>query len=279
MGVIDSLRATEENRIKAVQVLRGKRDAVLQGHWPGGTAPFGHKLESVMCERKGRQEVDYCILKRDPESDWVIMLLFQMARETGWGTSRLARFLNDRLDIPGKFKPFQASVIGRWLNNTIYYGELRWGQYSTDVIDDARVIQRNGPEDVLCVPSFCEPLVDRATWDAVHALRALRAEKTNLARSQKATSDGKLIKAPSPGLALKYLLTGLVHCGHCGRAMTPGASTVYVDKAGRQKRYVRYLCPAHAAGVCQNSRTVPEDWLRATVIGKLRDVLFPCPTE
>src|SRR5206468_1023802 len=54
MAAFECLRATEENRVKAHNVLRGKRDAARQGHWPGGLPPFGYKLESVMTVRNGR---------------------------------------------------------------------------------------------------------------------------------------------------------------------------------------------------------------------------------
>jgi site-specific DNA recombinase len=62
MAAFESLRSTEDSRIKAHNVLRGKRDAARERHWPGGPPPFGYMLESIMIERHGRQEVDHCKL-------------------------------------------------------------------------------------------------------------------------------------------------------------------------------------------------------------------------
>jgi DNA invertase Pin-like site-specific DNA recombinase len=72
LAAFESLRSTEDNRLKAHNVLRGKRDAARQGHWPGGSPPFGYRLRSVLVDRSGREEVDYCVLVPDPETAWII---------------------------------------------------------------------------------------------------------------------------------------------------------------------------------------------------------------
>jgi hypothetical protein len=146
-GMIESYRATEAARIKAHDVLRGKRDAAKLGKWPGGMAPFGFRLKSILTERHGRQEVDHTELEHDPETAWIIRLLFETAHEKGWGQARLARFLSAHPEIPAKFKPFEPPTVGYWLDNPIYYGTLRWSQHSTDIVNDVRVVQRNEEED------------------------------------------------------------------------------------------------------------------------------------
>ena len=84
LSAFEAMRATEDGRIKAHQVLRGKRDTALRGHWPGGPAPLGMKLRSVLRDRNGRQEVDHCVLEPDPKSAWVVQKIFALARDTGW---------------------------------------------------------------------------------------------------------------------------------------------------------------------------------------------------
>ena len=39
VGMVESIRATEDTRIKRHNVIRGKRDAARQGRWPGGPPP------------------------------------------------------------------------------------------------------------------------------------------------------------------------------------------------------------------------------------------------
>src|SRR5262245_12375333 len=185
LAAFESLRSTEENRIKAHNVLRGKRDAARQGHWPGGPPPFGYKLQSVLVDRNGRQEVDHCVLVPDPDTAWIIQLLFALAREKSLGCTRLARMLNRNPDIPAKYKPFYDQTVNYWLQHPIYYGELVWEEHATGVVDDRRVIERNPAEEVIRVHNFCEPLVSREVFDAVQEIRRVRSERTRRARQAK----------------------------------------------------------------------------------------------
>lgn len=268
----ETFRATEEGHVKAHNVFRGKRDAVELGHWPGGVAPFGYRRESVVVTIKGLEKVDHTVLVPDPETGWIIFLLFSKALESGWGTTRLANWLNDNPDIPAKFKPFCASTIGRWLDDTIYFGELHWPKHSTGVIDNARVVVANEADDVKCYPGFCEPLVARADWDGVQALREARRKRNAGGRKKADSEEARLIVPRAPGLVLRYLFTGLVCCGECKRAMTPSSSK-YDCRDGSTTRYVAYVCPGYLAGLCSNAKRVPEEWLRTTVLDCLRSRL------
>jgi DNA invertase Pin-like site-specific DNA recombinase len=275
LSTIESLRATEDTRVKAHCVLRGKRDMARQGHWPGGPAPFGLKLHSVLVERDGRQEVDHCILVPDPETAWIIQMLFRVAQERLWGSTRLARMLNEDPTIPDRFKPFYEQTIVSWLKSEIYIGVLVWEKYATGVVDDRRVIERNPEDEIIRVPNFCEPLVSRECWEAVEQIRRLRAERMNWARQARKASEGKQIAAVTPGLALRNILTGLVRCGHCNRAMRPCPIVGYITKAGEVKRYTYYFCPGYNARVCPNGTYMPEAWLRETVVDLIKKRLFP----
>jgi len=275
MGMVEAMRATEHGRILGHNVLRGKRDAAKQKHWPGGPPPFGYMLRSVMKNVNGRQEVDYCVLVPNPETNWIVKILFEKAYATGWGQTKLASFLNQHPDIPGKLKPFQWPSIGYWLDNPIYSGELVWEQVCTGIVDDRRVLQPNAKEDVIRVPNFCEPTVARDQQEAIWAVRQARRQRILDARAAANEHEGKLIEPLAPGLTLKYLLTGLPRCGHCQRAMVPTASGAYRTKSGEEKRYPAYVCPGASSGACDNSTRVPEEWLREVVVETVRQRLFP----
>jgi DNA invertase Pin-like site-specific DNA recombinase len=277
LAAFESLRATEDNRVKAHNVLRGKRDAARLKHWPGGPPPFGYRLHSVLVERHGRQEVAHCTLVPDPETGWIIQMVFELAHTKGLGCSRLARLLNGDPDIPEKHKPFYDQTVNYWLQQPIYYGELLWEEHATGVVDDRRVIQRNPEEEVLRVPDFCEPLVSREVWDAVQQIRRTRSERTQRARQANQQGD-KQIAAVVPGLALVYPLSGLVRCGHCDRSMTVSSSPAYTTRDGQTKRYASYVCPGHSAGVCPNGARISEAWLRQVVVDLIRERLFPTAT-
>ena len=155
--MVESMRATEHGRILGHNVLRGKRDAAKQKHWPGGPTPFGTMLKSIMKTEKGREVVDYSVLVPDPKTSWIITLLFEKAAETGWGTTRLARFLDGHADIPDEYRPFHPETIGYWLDNHIYFGDLVWEKNSTGVVNDMRVVDPNEEADMTFVPDVCQP--------------------------------------------------------------------------------------------------------------------------
>jgi predicted Rdx family selenoprotein len=156
---------------------------------------------------------------------------------------------------------------------------LVWEQNCTGIVDDTRVIKPNRAEDVIRVPGFCEPTVPREQQEAIWSVRQARRKSILQARAAAKGDDGKLIEAPAPGMTLKYLLTGLVRCGHCKRAMNPVSSSAYVTKAGEVKRYTAYSCPGCASGACENNTRVPEEWLREEVVGTMRQRLFPCDSH
>ena len=275
LGDFEATRSVEDGRIKAHMVLRGKRDAVKLGHWPGGPIPLGMMLKSILTMRRGVEEVDHKVLIPDPATGWIITMLFQKAFDSGWGSTRLARWLNEHPDIPAEFKPFQSATVGYWLKSKLYCGELVWEQHSTDICDDARVIKRNPDSEVVSYPNFCEPLTTPEIWGVVNQRREQRGERIRHARAVKDASTGKQIAPIAPGMVVNYPLTGLVRCAHCGAAMRASSSRIYTTAAGEPRRYVNYVCPGHSTGACPNGTSVPEEWLRGVVIETLRKRLFP----
>ena len=49
----------------------------------------------------------------------------------------------------------------------------------------------------------------------------------------------------------------------------------YITEAGEERSYTAYVCPGYIAGICPNSKRVPEEWLREVVVAKIRERLFP----
>lgn len=275
LGMVEAIRSTEDSRIKAHNVLRSKRDEAELKHWPGGLPPFGYKLQSVMKVVKDREVVDYSLVVLNPETAWIMERLFQKAAETGWGTTKLAKYLNGLEEIPKPLKPFKSSTIGRQLDHEIYYGELVWEKYSTGIVADTRVSERNAPKDMLRVPNFCEPIVSRELWEQVQEVRKVRRDRLREARERKAANKGKLILPAAPGMTLRYLLSGLVFCEACGLRMVASSGGEYRTRDGVTKNYASYVCPGYIAGICGNGLRVPEPWLREVVVATIRDRLFP----
>src|SRR5581483_2145550 len=99
-----------------------------------------------------------------------------------------------------------------------------------------------------------------------------------LARAARKANGGKRIAPLTPGVALKYPLSGLVQCGQCGqcgRLMTARSGGPYKIKGGDKRVYVYYACPQNCSGACSNGVKILEEWLRDTVLDLVRQRLFP----
>jgi DNA invertase Pin-like site-specific DNA recombinase len=278
VGLVENIRSTEDGRIKAHNVVRGKKDAARLKRWPGGPPPFGFRLRRVVNEAVSPAEV-YNILEHEPRAAASLALAFTRAAETGEGDLRLTQWWNTCSEIPNGMKKISPFTMGYRLENPIAIGTLRWGRNRTGVVNDTRVVELNleGPE---LIPEFCAPIVSAELFERVQQQRRARSEQIRRSRQQKAGAEeqgpGKLIAPQARGLTLKYLLTGLVRCGVCNASLRPVPSGRR-SKAGR--RYVYYTCPRHYDGACCNGRHMPEDRLRAAVLSRLRARLFPAPGQ
>ncbi len=271
LGVVESIRATSDAHVKAHNVLRGKLDAARQRHWPGGPAPLGFRLESVMKPNTEPAEVDYRILVPDPATAPAPPRMFTLAREKGWGGFRIAKHLNADAEFVARYGRVSGSTVNYILANPIYIGVLRFNRRTTGIVDDRRVSAPNEEDDVVYVKDFCEPLIARDVWEAVQEMRRRRSERIRAARARKKNPDGKQIKPAAPGIILKYPLTGLVRCTECGASMrpsTPGGAA-----------YFYYVCPGYLDGRCANGYKVRGDWLWGVFIARLRERLCPLPTD
>lgn len=273
LTAVQQLVSVEEIRSTAHNVLRGQRDAIKKGHWGGGgQAPLGYRLESVMIERNGKMEVDHTIIVPDAETRWIIPEAFLVA-QTGKGGIRVAKALNRNPDIPVELKPFNPTQVLRILRNKLYIGILEWGKHCTGYIDDVRVDQPVPEDEWTVVENYCEPLVERELFASVQELLDLRAERVRQNRQQK-SDDGMQPHRLAPGVALNYLLSGFVRCGHCGRSMTITGGTAHITKSGEERRYMKYACRGYLMGACPNNRQVPEEWLRGVIVERIRQRLF-----
>lgn len=278
LAMVESIRATEEGRVKAHNVVRGKKDAVRMGHWAGGPVPFGFRLENVMVVRKGVEEVDHRILVPVAELSPIVVKAYQYAAQQKWGSTRICQALNQDPDVPDHLKPFVESTIDYMLDSELYYGEMVWGKNCTGVVDDVRVVQALPEEDWERNPNFCEAIVSRDLWDEAQAPRAERRRLRQVAVEQADEYEG-IEGLRARGVALKYPLSGLVICHACGRSMIASSSAAYITVEGEERRYVAYACPAAASGACENTRRIPEEWLRETVMELIRQRLFLNPAS
>lgn len=264
-AAVEAMRATEENRIKAHQVNRAKRDTINFGRWPGGKPPRGLVLKKIIETVDGNDKFvgsEVIIDSRQINVD-IIKAAFKVCRKTGKRGSALATHLKAMPQFKEEFKNLTGDTVNNWLANTLYKGTLTWGFYCTGIINDVRRLERNDPEDVIIKENFCEAIIDEETWNEVNVGR--------LAQDKPGSTNGsqKLLTPLAPGFKTKYILTGLTRCECCGGSMNPVA-----NKSKTGKSYVYYRCQRTSDGNCDNKNYFHELWLREQVIGYIKSQLF-----
>ncbi len=269
LGMVENIRATTHGDALAHNVRRGKLDTAKNKRWPGGPAPRGHRLQSIMKPDVEPAEVAYRVLVPDPATAPVIREYFRLAHENGWGGGRIAKHLNSDPDWVAKHGKVAGSTVDYHLANPIHKGTLRYNRFQTGIADDRRVATRNDESDVVHVENYCEPIVDPPVFDSVQEMRRVRSDQIRSARTARKQSGGKQIMPVAPGVTVRYPLTGLVRCGVCGGSMRPNSS-----RHGRYQ-YGYYYCPHLSDGRCTNRQRVRIDWLWRVFVARLRDQLFP----
>ena len=199
----------------AQEVLRGMREAASRGFWVSTYAPYGYKKVMVLDGPKKRPK-----LEPDPPADGVVRRIFQMSLR---GTSLLGitKTLNrDGIASPSG-KRWQKTSVHRILTNETYTGTLVWGTRAKDNAPPVRV------------EGAFPAIVSHEDFSRV----------ANVLDS-KAPAKVHPRRAASP-----YLLSGIVKCGTCAKALT-----AHEAKSGQFTYYVCHSLLKRGQGACDTPR-------------------------
>lgn len=234
-----------ERSVIRERTFAGKLRRAREGHNPGFPPPYGYA--------RGDRPGSFAIV---PDEAAVVQRIF-MAYQQGQGMRRIAAALNAE-GVPFRGgRPWQGSTIRHILANPAYKGELVYGQTRRDLKRHRRT--RAGAPHLVQAGVF-PALVPPAEWAQVQVLR----------QGRPAPGRGGARSHASP-----HLLSGLLRCRRCGRALT-GVST---GAGGR--RYSYYACRGAAcrgAAIC-DARRLPAADLDALVIAHLRALYGPAPAR
>ena len=162
------------------------READSRGFWVTSYAPFGYNRVMVQDGAKKRPT-----LEPDPDASRVVKRIFDLA-EAGNGMTDITRTLNDEGILSPKGKLWGKTSIHTILINESYTGTLVWGAKAKDNAEPVRVEK--------AFPA----IITKAQFNRVGKLMRARAPKRSHPRRVGST----------------YLLSGLVKCKACGRALS-----------------------------------------------------------
>ena len=217
----------------------------LDGKFTGGVAPFGYKLiKSGEVNKKGKELMDIVI---DDDEAPIVKKIFEMTVKEGYGSYRMADYLNSHGVRTHNNSKFQCNTVNRILKNKIYCGYFISGGVESPYIERLHIIDEN--------------IFDQAQF-ILKQRSSKNEEKQQIARTTKGST----------------LLSGNIYCAHCGQKMV---STSYIDRYDRadgsqyRVRRQRYICTNKAMkrGACDGQSAYVAHKIDGAVLATLRDYL------
>ena len=213
-AIIESLDEFYSENL-AQEVLRGMREAASRGFWISTYSPYGYRKVPVQDGAKKRPK-----LELDPPADGVVRRIFQMAH-LGTSTLDITKTLNKEGIASPQGSRWTKTTIHRILTNETYTGTLVWGTRAKDNVPPVRV------------DNAFPAIVSRDEFERVSAILGSKAPAKIHPR-----------RAASP-----YLLSGIVRCETCDKALT-----AHEAKSGQFTYYVCHSLLKRGQGACDTPR-------------------------
>ena len=237
-GIIESVDEFYSEDL-AQEVVRGMRESASRGFWVSSYAPFGYNRVMVQDGAKKRPS-----LQPNPDASHIVKRIFDMA-EAGNGMTDITRALNDEGIASPRGKLWGKTSVHAILINEAYTGTLGWGANAKDNAEPVRVEK--------AFPA----IITKAQFNRVGKLMRARAPKRSHPRRVGST----------------YLLSGLVKCKACGRALSGQDA-----KSGQFSYYVCQSIMKRGKNVCVTPRLsarrfeqmIVDTWMRGNRHEKLR---------
>ena len=230
-GIIESVDEYYSENL-AQEVVRGMREAASRGFFLASNAPFGYRRVKVSDGVKERP-----MLEVDPATAPVVREIFEKSLR-GSGLKEICKELNDR-GITNRGKRWYKGTLHYLLRNEAYTSAAVWG----------KTTKGQEAADPVRVEGAWPALVSRELFEDVQQAMRDRAPKVQ-----------------KPGrVGSKFLLSGLLKCGVCGRP--------YSAQGAKSGQFAYYICGTlfrEGAGTC-SARYLNAPRLETFVVGKIDD--------
>ena len=170
----------------AQEVTRGMREAASRGFWVASRTPYGYNRVMVQDGPKKRPT-----LEPNEDAARVVKRMFEMA-EAGTGMLNIAKTLNDEGVASPTGRLWSKRGVNFILSNEVYTGTLVWGARAKDKAEPVRIEEAH------------PAIVSKNRFRRVNGLMRSRAPRVAHPRR----------------VASSYLLSGLVKCKACNRALS-----------------------------------------------------------
>lgn len=186
---------------------RGRLSSVKEGKFVGNIAPYGYARRKL--EGKGFS------LEPNREEAEVVKMIYELYTKGELlpdgsfkriGAALIARKLNTLGIKPRKIDAWVISSVRDILINPVYAGKIRWNwRPANKKIENGEIKierPRSNEDNWVIVTGLHEPIIDNDTWELAQYYMKQNPPRPTTSKCE--------VKNP---------LSGLVHCGKCGRKM------------------------------------------------------------
>ncbi len=254
MNYLRFWQASGESEKTSIRVKTRMHQMTSEGIYTGGSVPYGFQLVNMGRKNKKGQEMrDLAVC---PEEATVVNMLYDMVIEEGYGSHRLASFLNEKGYRTHKNSKFTSAYVLRILKNPLNRGVLVRGGVSSEPIPELRIVSDSKFFRV------AEILEQRSGQEE---------EKRQIALTNRSQA----------------LLAGVIYCGHCGcrlatsrglKKYTRTDGSIYTHSKGR------YICYHRSRGLndCDGMSVYDAERIDAAAIDAVAQIfssITGCPEE
>ena len=239
-------QASGESEKTSIRVRTKHLQMIEDGQYRGGYLPYGYKLVHKGRTNKKNQPVRDLVI--DEDEAVIVREIFHLLIEEGYGTNRVANYLNERgIKTKRGTTLWRATSVRALIDNRIYLGYMRMGDTYSPKQEHLQII-------------------DEATW-----------EKCQETVKGRATCLKHEMKVPER-TDTRSLLSGLIFCADCGSRLTFSHNTTRRKLAdGTEKFYERdcYRCyrKINARESCSGQSSYCADTINETVLYEIRRIL------
>ena len=206
------------------------KDAMTQmfeaGEDTTGNAAFGYKLVDTGVRRNPHKPNTLKKIVIDDEEAETVKLIFNLAGNKGWGTPKIAKYLNDNNVHNRSGKIWRSSTIYRFFRSTIYIGYRPY--HRTEKVSMKSKDRKSLSYKDWKHQPYNEELV------------IIQEDLFN--KVQELTTNRGHEKKTDVPLNSMVLLSGISYCGDCGSKMRTDFSYSHKRKDGSQTKLFRYRC-------------------------------------
>ncbi len=234
--------ASGESEKTSIRVKAAHTQMTQDGIWRGGNCPYGYRL--VHKGRIGKKNRPLYDLEIDEEQAAVVREIFDLLIHEGYGTHRIAMYLNEKYRDSGK--TWHGKTVRDIVRNPIYTGRMHMNELMSDPIDSLRIVSDEAVE------FGREAIAKRIPSKYVDQTEAEDLEIPE--NTTKASVFGST------------LLNGILYCGHCGKKLVGG----YAAKHRSCYVYRRPIYRCYNGGLnpqdCDGPRTYSGSKLETAVL-------------